>query len=173
MQIVEKLAKNGRASFRKISEEIGTSTDTVIKRYQKLKENGIIKVIIQIDPIRIGYQAILDLSIASSQNNLSTIVKRLAKIPDVVVIIKASGDYDIYAITLVRDIKQLLTIHDEIARIPGITRVETDIGRPPGMWPTVNTYQLSAKRNGIVYLTSEKKQDIWNSLLKWRFFGFL
>jgi DNA-binding Lrp family transcriptional regulator len=140
MQIVDKLVKNGRASFKKISEEIGTSTDTVIKRYQKLRESGVIKVTIQIDPAKIGYQAILNFSLASSQDNLSAIVEELAKIPDVVVIIKASGDYDIYAITLIRDIKQLLAIHDEVAAIPGITRIETDIGRTINMWPTPCQY---------------------------------
>jgi Lrp/AsnC family transcriptional regulator for asnA, asnC and gidA len=136
IQIVEELAKNGRASFKKISETLATSTDTVIKRYQKLKENGIIKVSIQIDPIKIGYRAILNISIASSQNSLSPLINRLAEIPDVVVIIKASGDYDIYAIILIRDIEQLLSIHDEIAKIPGITRTEMDMGRTINIWPT-------------------------------------
>lgn len=140
MQIVEKLAKNGRASFRKIAEEIGTSTDTVIKRYQKLKGNGIIKVCIQIDPAKIGYHAILDFSIAFIQNNSSAMAENLAKIPDVVFVIKTSGDYDIYMTALVRDIKQLLAIHEEIAKIPGITRLETDIARTIGVWPTPRQY---------------------------------
>ncbi len=138
--IIEKLATNGRASFKKIAEEIGTSTYTAIKRYKKLKENGIIKVLIQIDPTKIGYQAMLNFSIALSQTNFSTIVEKLAKIPDVVVIIKASGDYDIYAETLMRDIKQLLMIHEEIAKIPGIKRIDTDIGRSLNSWPTPRQY---------------------------------
>lgn len=140
MQIVEKLAMNGRASFRKIAEEIGTSTDTVIKRYQKLKGNGIMKVCIQIDPAKIGYHAILDFSIAFVQSNSSVMAENLAKIPDVVFVIKTSGDYDIYMTAMARDIQQLLAIHEEIAKIPGITRLETDIGRTIGIWPTPRQY---------------------------------
>lgn len=140
MQIVEKLSENGRTSFKKIAEEIGTSTDTVIKRYRKLQETGIVKAIIQIDPTKMGYHAILNLGIATSQHNSVPISKSLAEIPDVVVITKTSGDYDIYATVLVRNIEQLLAIHDEIARIPNISRIDADIGRSITVWPTPRQY---------------------------------
>ena len=60
MQIVEKLTKNGRLPFSKIAQEIGASTDTVARRYEKLRKNNFIKVSIQINPLELGYQAILD-----------------------------------------------------------------------------------------------------------------
>ena len=49
-QLMAKLTVNGRISFTKIALEMGLSTDTIVKRYHKLKENGAIKVSIQINP---------------------------------------------------------------------------------------------------------------------------
>ena len=42
-EIIEKLAINGRATFREISKELKVSTDTISKRYAKLKQNGDLK----------------------------------------------------------------------------------------------------------------------------------
>jgi DNA-binding Lrp family transcriptional regulator len=64
MQIVEKLTKNGRLPFSKIAQEIGASTDTVARRYGKLRKDNFIKVSIQINPLELGYQAIIDINIA-------------------------------------------------------------------------------------------------------------
>jgi Lrp/AsnC family transcriptional regulator for asnA, asnC and gidA len=52
-QIVAKLTSDGRASFTQIAKQIGVSTDTVIKRYHKLKDRGTIKVSIQINTNKI------------------------------------------------------------------------------------------------------------------------
>ena len=82
-QIIEKLTLDGRASFTKIAKEIGLSTDTVVKRYHKLREKGAIKVSIQINPNKIGYTSILDFNIAfTTPGGLSDpIIESLAKYP--------------------------------------------------------------------------------------------
>ncbi len=56
-EIIEKLAVNGRTTFKEIATELKVSTDTISKRYAKLKQNGDLKVVIQIDPTKIGYSA--------------------------------------------------------------------------------------------------------------------
>lgn len=55
--IISHLELNGRAPFNQIAKEIGTSTDTVVKHYQKLKKANVIKVSIQIDPKKLDTQA--------------------------------------------------------------------------------------------------------------------
>lgn len=139
LQIVDKLSLNGRVSFSEIAQEIGASTDTVIKRYQKLKKQGAIKVSIQINPNKIGYQAILDFNIAfASSGNLSGIVVALAKIPDVIIIIKTSGDYDLQLTGMIRDLEQMYLIQDQIAKTRGVTKMEASMRKIPNQWPTPN-----------------------------------
>ena len=141
-QIIEKLTLDGRASFTKIAKEIGLSTDTVVKRYHKLREKGAIKVSIQINPNKIGYTSILDFNIAfTSPGGLSDpIVESLAKIPDVIIITKTSGDYDLQLTAMIRDIAQAFDIQDQIARICGITKIEASARKIPDRWPTPKQY---------------------------------
>lgn len=50
IHLIDSLSKNAPRLFRKIAQEIGTSVDTVIQRYERLKKKKILKAIIQIDP---------------------------------------------------------------------------------------------------------------------------
>ncbi len=141
LQIVEKLALSGRAPFNEIAQEIGTSTDTIIKRYRKLKRNGTLKISIQINPNKLGYQSLLDFNIAiASPGSISGIAESLAKIPDVIIVTKTSGDYDLQLTAMTRSIEQMFTIQDEIARTPGIIKIESSARKIPNKWPTPKQY---------------------------------
>ncbi len=137
-QLVQKLTKNGRASFTKIAKEMDLSTDTVVKRYHRLKENGTMKVSVQIDPNVIGYSSILDFNIAFTTSNRLTeaVVEPLSKIPDVIAITKISGDYDLHLTAMVRDIAQSFDIQDQITKVCGITKIESSARKIPEGWPT-------------------------------------
>ncbi len=126
LQIIEKLIPNGRQSFRKIAKELKISTDTVSRRFRKLKQNGTIKATIQIDPIKLGYYALAYFRLEFvSQQNLSDIIETLAKIPDLEKIIKTSGSYDVCLFALITNIEQFIAIQDEIAAISGIRKINT------------------------------------------------
>jgi DNA-binding Lrp family transcriptional regulator len=110
----------------------------VIKRYNRLKENGALKVSVQIDLAKIGYAAIIDLNIAfTTIRGLSiNIVDILTKIPDVIIITKTSGDFDLQVTAVVKDLEQALGIQDEVSKIEGVTQVEASTRRIPEKWPT-------------------------------------
>jgi DNA-binding Lrp family transcriptional regulator len=130
-------------SFRKIAEEIGISTDTVIRRYERLVKSGAMKISIQINPEKLGIQANLDFSIAFAfQKETAPIVENLAKIPGVIIIIKTSGDFDLHVTSMVRDSIQQFEIQEEIAKIPNIAKMETAARRIPDKWPT-NSQHIS------------------------------
>ncbi|MGO8805659.1 MAG: Lrp/AsnC family transcriptional regulator [Candidatus Bathyarchaeia archaeon] len=141
-QIVDKLTVNGRVSFSKIARELGLSTDTVVKRYHRLKEKGAIKISIQINPSKIGYTSILDFNIAfTTPGSVSSpLVESLAKIQNVIIITKTSGDYDLQLSAMVRDMEESFDIQDEIARISGITKIEAGARKIPERWPTPMQY---------------------------------
>ncbi|HDQ06502.1 MAG TPA: AsnC family transcriptional regulator [Candidatus Bathyarchaeota archaeon] len=41
--IIKRMTEDARMSFRKIAKELGVSPDTVISRYRKLEEKGVIR----------------------------------------------------------------------------------------------------------------------------------
>jgi Lrp/AsnC family transcriptional regulator, regulator for asnA, asnC and gidA len=141
MQIVEKLTKNGRLPFSKIAQEIGVSTDTIIRRYGKLRKNNFIKVSIQINPLELGYQAILDLYIAlSNQSKTKEVVDKLSIIPGVAYIVKISGNYDLLVAALVKDCKDIIAINEKIVKIPYIKRMEVAMRQVYRAWPCPRQY---------------------------------
>jgi DNA-binding Lrp family transcriptional regulator len=141
-QIVNKLTSDGQMSFTRIAQEMKLSTDTVLKRYYKLKKNRSIKVSIQINPNKIGYKSILDFNVAfTTPGNFSdAIIESLARIQDVIIITKTSGDFDLQVTAMIRDIPQSFAIQDQISRICGITKIETSARKIPDKWPTPQQY---------------------------------
>jgi Lrp/AsnC family transcriptional regulator for asnA, asnC and gidA len=141
-QILQKLTFDGRMAFTEIGKEIGLSTNTILKRYRKLVENGSIKVSIQIDPKKIGYTSIMDFNIAFTTHiGLSDdIVESFAKIPDIIIITKTSGDYDLQLTAMIRDTEESFLIQDQIARVQGVTQIEASSRKIPDKWPTPQQY---------------------------------
>jgi Lrp/AsnC family transcriptional regulator for asnA, asnC and gidA len=141
-QILQELTVNGRMAFAKLAKESGFSTNTIIKRYKHLVENGTIKVSIQIDPKKMGYTSILDFNIAfTTLRGLSdNIVESFAKIPDILIITKTSGDYDLQITAMIRDVEQSFALQDQIARVHGVTQLETSSRKIPDKWPTPQQY---------------------------------
>ncbi len=141
-QIVAKLTMGGRASFIKIAKELELSTDTVVNRYHKLREKGSIKVSIQINPNKIGYTSIIDFNIAVAAPDTlpETVVESLTEIPDVIIITKTSGDYDLQLSAMVRDTAQSFAIQDQISRTCGIKKVEASTRKIPERWPSRQQY---------------------------------
>ena len=135
-QIIDKLAMDGRKSFRKIAEELKISTDTVTRRYRKLKQQGIIKTSIQLNPEKLGYNATayIDLSFVP-QLNAPNMTDTLAEIPDVIKIIKTSGSFDLRLFTLIRSLEHLFALQNRITDITGVTKIKTTLQQIQPIWP--------------------------------------
>jgi Lrp/AsnC family transcriptional regulator, regulator for asnA, asnC and gidA len=140
-QIIEKLSKNGRVPFTKIAIELKTSTDTVIRRFERLKNAKAIKVVIQIDPSKIGYQAIAIFNLAlMSRSDAAETVKKISEIPDVFHITKTSGDYDLSIMAFVKSFDHFFAIRNEIAKLPYTSIVDMGIEPIPPVSPPPATY---------------------------------
>jgi DNA-binding Lrp family transcriptional regulator len=127
-QIIEKLATDGRASFNKIAKELKISTSTVSKRYFNLKQEGIIRALIQVNTLKLGYVAHVIISLAiSAQENMTQIIEKLMKTPDVEGLWKTTGSFDLSIFVKIKNLEQLLGIQDDISRTQGIVRMETSV----------------------------------------------
>ncbi len=133
-EIADKLAENGRIPMESLAKELGISSETVKRRYQKLKKNGVLKVTIQINPNKIGYQAMCVFFTVTSSEKPLLIIEKISNIPNIISIMKTSGDYDLQIWAMVQDITQLLYIQEEIGKIPGINKIDTETLRFDTRW---------------------------------------
>ena len=132
LYIIETLSWDARTSFRKIALALDVSPDTIIDRYNALKEKGIIRgSTIVLNPKEIGYSAMavfmIDISPAEDNKNRfdsSAIVETIIKMRNIIVASKTVGDHDLLAIGVVKDFQHLFAIRDEIVAIPGVKDME-------------------------------------------------
>jgi Lrp/AsnC family transcriptional regulator for asnA, asnC and gidA len=129
--IIKRMTEDARVSFRKIAKEIGLSPDTIINRYKKLHEKGIIRgSTVVIDPKKIGYHGMAVFMINASPTHIlgrestpsesTQILQKLITMKNIILATKTVGDHDALAVCVVRDFEHLIAIGNEIAKIPGV-----------------------------------------------------
>jgi Lrp/AsnC family transcriptional regulator, regulator for asnA, asnC and gidA len=140
IQIVDKLSIDGRMTFGRIAKEIGVSTDTVIRRFERLKKSNYIKPILQIDPSKLGYKGFLVILIElSTKSYIKEMVDGLSKVLGVHDIIRLSSSFDLYVVAHVKGFDDIVAIHKEIAKIPHVKKVESAFAEIYFSWPPCRT----------------------------------
>jgi DNA-binding Lrp family transcriptional regulator len=141
-KIADKLSENGRVSMEMLGREIGISSDTAKRRYEKLKKNGFLKVTIQINPNKIGYQALCIFFTVTSNENSLEIIEEISRIPDVISIMKTTGNYDLQIYAMIKDLGQFLSVQEQLGKIQGITKMDVEIGALDRVekWPSPRQY---------------------------------
>lgn len=135
-KIADILACNGQLPLSKIAEKVGISTNSVAKKYNNLKKSGAMNVIIQFDPRKIGYRALAVFYMTFMLKvEPSSIIDQLSRIPDIISIMKTSGDYDLTIYAMIKDLDHLLSIQSEFIQIPDIVKMNFTIGPLLGIWP--------------------------------------
>jgi Lrp/AsnC family transcriptional regulator, regulator for asnA, asnC and gidA len=130
-KIVKMLTDDARTSFRQMAKDLGKSPDTVIKRYERLREEGLIRgSTIVVEPVRIGYEGMaafhIDVSTSGGAKTDSTnILRSLIKMPNIIVATKTVGDHDLLVIGVIHDFSHLMRLGSEIAAIPGVKNIQT------------------------------------------------
>ncbi len=124
-EIIKKLIDDSRIPFSTISSELGVSTDTIIRRYNKLKETGAIKPTINVDIFKLGYGVRVWYMISLMRQTDSTeTVNEITKIQDTIRVVKAVGDYDLLVIAAVKDFRHMFDIGRELKKIKGVLKIE-------------------------------------------------
>jgi Lrp/AsnC family transcriptional regulator for asnA, asnC and gidA len=130
-RIVEIMTADARTSFRKIAKELERSPDTIINRFQRLKDSGDIRgSTVVVEPRKIGYEGMaafhIDVSTSGECKTDSTsILKTLIRMPNIIIATKTVGDHDFLAIGVIHDFDHLMRLSKEIAAIPGIKNIQT------------------------------------------------
>jgi len=135
LQIITELMDDARKPFREIAKKLGVSTQTVIKRFNALKENGTIQICaISINPHKIGYEGIAYLLMTSTpRSSLSEAIAHLTKIPNIIIATRAIGDYEGYAVLVFKNATDLYEKVHQIKLMPEIDKIEVSIEVPGGM----------------------------------------
>ena len=141
LALMQSLQKDGREPFSELAKRLGVVVSTVSKRYQKLVEEGIIKIIGRVDPNRIGYNSYACILIKiSGVVQVSAVAQRLAELSEVSFLAMRTGEFDLELNVMCRNNNHLLKLMEGIHGMDGIQKTETHMYLKVYKWgqPAIN-----------------------------------
>lgn len=136
-EITAILSRNARSSFNRIAQKLSISTVQVINRYEKMITRGVIlNSSITVNSEKIGYSAnamiYINLEIGS---NVHKILKKINEFPNVIILVRVMGEFDILTVIALRGFSELFKIEKQFRTMKGIRKVQINVNPPFFQWP--------------------------------------
>ena len=147
LSLIKIVINDARVSFRRIAEKLGISTNNVIKRYKKLRNNVLTFSSITLDLTKLGYigSGVMMIKVRNEYDT-KEILDQILLIPNVIVSIRLFGNYDILVITPFRNFEDLENMNKKIASILGVYEIQLMIDKPYVEWPLNTISNLIIKK---------------------------
>jgi Lrp/AsnC family transcriptional regulator, regulator for asnA, asnC and gidA len=126
LQIMEILRGDGRASFAEIAEHLNVSPGMIRQRYNRLVNQGYLKVVAITNPVQRGLKTMALIGVRTDGNQMLKVADKIAKLKEVVYLVVVSGRYDIMIEVFCRDHEDLLNfVTEKLYGIDGVRETET------------------------------------------------
>lgn len=124
--LIEELRKDGREPFAQIAERLSVSPGMIRQRYNRLVEQGLLKVVAITNPIQHGLKTMALIGVRTDGVSMLDVAERISKLDEVIYLVVCSGRFDILAEVFCRDHEHLLTfITEKLYTIEGVRETET------------------------------------------------
>jgi len=128
VNIIRALQKDARANFADIAKDRGVSTDTISKRFRKMKKVGIVRgTTILLNPKSFGCDCVASLGIDVSYPHLKEVIELIQRIPEIVFCTTSMGRHDIFCMAVLKNVGRLSQVKDLIKGHPMVREVTTSI----------------------------------------------
>jgi len=128
LQIIDALQKDGRVAFAQIAEQLNVSPGMIRLRYNRLIEQGFLKVVAITNPPRMGFKAMAMIGIRVDGSKLLDVAEKISRLNEVIYLVVSSGRFDMFAEVVCRDHEDLLRfITEKLSTIDGVRESESFI----------------------------------------------
>jgi DNA-binding Lrp family transcriptional regulator len=128
IRVIRNLQRDARTNFADIAKECGVSVDTIIKRFQRLEKHGVVRgTTILLDPHHLGldYPASLELNVEPV--HAAEVVDQVRRQPGVVFCTQSMGAQNVFAVILLKSMRELNALIEKIKTLPDVRDVKTSI----------------------------------------------
>lgn len=126
LKVLEIMRKDGRATFAEIAGQLNVSPGMIRQRYNRLVEQGYLKVVAITNPIHRGLETMALIGVRTDGNQMLKVADKIAKLKEVVYLVVVSGRYDIMIEVFCRDNEDLLNfVTEKLYGIDGVRETET------------------------------------------------
>ena len=127
MKILRLLSENSRLSFRQLASKAGLHPNTVISRIKRMEEAGVIeKYTLKMNYRKLDYlvRAVIQVDI---HGQVGAAARKIAKLPGIREVYRTTGEYDVFATAVCRQVEDLNTLINAIGSMPEVQRTNTKI----------------------------------------------
>jgi Lrp/AsnC family transcriptional regulator for asnA, asnC and gidA len=124
VKILTTLLKDARTSFAEIARNCGVSTNSILKRFYKLKQAEIINgtaLRVNIKEFKNKIAVLIDTNVEAQE--ISNVINWFTKLPNTITVYQLIGKYDIHASVLTESFYDINKIRDQIKMQKGVKRV--------------------------------------------------
>lgn len=126
--IINAMREDGRVAFAQIAERLNVSPGMIRIRYNRLVENGILKVVAITNPLRLGFKTMAMIGVRTDGTKMLEVAAQIAALEEVVYLIVVSGRFDIMCEVVCRDNAELLRfLTEKLHSIAGVREAESFI----------------------------------------------
>ena len=124
--IMSALRKDGREAFTQIAEKLKVSPGMIRQRYNRLVEQGLLKVVAITNPVHRGLKTMAMIGLRTDGNRMLAVADKVAKLNEVVYLVVVSGRFDMLIEVACRDHEDLLKfITEKLYSIEGVREAES------------------------------------------------
>jgi Lrp/AsnC family transcriptional regulator for asnA, asnC and gidA len=126
IQIIDALRKDGRVAFAQIAEQLNVSPGMIRLRYNRLLEEGYLKVVAITNPLRMGFKTMAMIGIRAEGSKLLEVAEKISRLDEVIYLVISSGRFDLFAEVVCRDHEDLLRfITERLSTVDGVRETES------------------------------------------------
>ncbi|MDI3299068.1 MAG: Lrp/AsnC family transcriptional regulator [Bacillota bacterium] len=127
-QIIELLQADGRMSFVDMAARIGVTEGTIRRRFNQLKEAGLIRIAAIADPFAVGFETAAFFGLRVDTADIENVLHDLVRLPEIHYVAAATGEYDVVARAFFANNQELadFLLH-KLSRIRGIREINSSL----------------------------------------------
>ncbi|RJP47902.1 MAG: Lrp/AsnC family transcriptional regulator [Anaerolineaceae bacterium] len=124
--IVDAMRRDGRVAFSQIAEQLNVSAGMIRLRYNRLVEEGYLRVVAITNPLRLGYKTMTMIGIRVDGSRLLEVAAEISKLEEIIYLVITSGRFDLFAEVACRDHDDLLNfLTHKLSTIAGVRESES------------------------------------------------
>ena len=128
LKILDQLQLNAQKTYQELAEKIGVSKATIHNRIKDLEKKGVITGYISLlDPTKLGLDITALITVQVSGGKLVEVENRIAKHPNVSIVLDVTGEFDVALIGHFRNSDELSKFVKYLLAIPHVHRTTSSI----------------------------------------------
>lgn len=125
LRIIRLLLANGALTNAAIASKLQTSEATVRRRRNRLEQEGYIRLVGSVNPIKLGFNSVAIIGVQAVASRVASVEQALQRLPEVHLLGLSSGGYDLMLEAWLRSSEDLARFTTEsLACIEGIVRTD-------------------------------------------------